>query len=225
MKILLIEDDPETAEYVKRGLTEEGHIVDHEKHGADGLVLASTSQYDVLIVDRMLPGIDGLALVKTLRGAGSKIPVLFLTALGGVDDRVEGLEAGADDYVIKPFAFSELNARVNALSRRPPLQGQETVLRIADLELDIIHRTVKRAGESIELPPRQFKMLELLMRNEGRVLTRTMLLERVWEFHFNPKTNVVETNISRLRAAIDRQFSTSLLHTVRGVGYSLHEPR
>lgn len=224
MKILLVEDDPNTANYVKRGLTEEGHVVDHSEQGPDGLVLASGNQYDVLIVDRMLPGLDGLALVKTLRSAGSKIPVLFLTALGGVDDRVEGLEAGADDYVIKPFAFSELMARVNALARRPPLQNEERYLKVADLELDIIKRSVRRAGKKIELPPRQFKMLELLMRNEGRVLTRTMLLEQVWDFHFDPKTSVVETNISRLRAAIDRSFSPKLLHTVRSIGYSIHEP-
>ncbi len=224
MKILLVEDDHETAAYVMRGLVEEGHTVDHSEHGSDGLVLASANEYDVLVIDRMLPGLDGLALVKTLRGAGSKAPVLFLTALGGVDDRVEGLEAGGDDYVIKPFAFSELNARINALARRPPLQKEERQLKIADLELDVISRTVKRAGQTIDLPPRQFKMLELLMRNQGRVLTRTMLLERVWDFHFDPKTSVVETNISRLRSAIDRKFKPKLLHTVRSIGYSLYEP-
>lgn len=225
MKILLIEDDCETANYVKRGLTEEGHSVDHSEYGADGLVLASTTQYDVLIVDRMLPDIDGLVLVKTLRSASSGTPVLLLTALGGVDDRVQGLEAGADDYLTKPFAFSELNARVSALARRPPLKDEERILKVADLELDVINRTVTRAGEQIDLPPRQYKMLELLLNNEGRVLTRTMLLERVWEFHFDPKTSVVETNISRLRAAVDRPFGAKLLHTVRGIGYSLHEPR
>ncbi len=223
MKILLIEDDCKTADYIKRGLTEEGHIVDHSEHGMEGLVMATSNQYDVMIVDRMLPGVDGLTLVKTLRGAGSKAPILFLTAVGGVDDRVEGLEAGADDYLIKPFVFSELNARVNALARRPVLEDQERVLKIADLELDVSTRTVKRAGEKIELPPRQFKMLELLMRNEGRVLTRTMLLERVWDFHFDPKTSVVETNISRLRAAIDRPFGSKLLHTVRSIGYSIYD--
>jgi len=223
MKILLVEDDCKTADYIKHGLTEEGHIVDHSEHGVEGLVMATSNQYDVMIVDRMLPGVDGLALVKKLRGAGSKAPILFLTALGGVDDRVEGLEAGADDYLIKPFAFSELNARVNALARRPVLEDQERVLKIADLELDVSTRTVKRAGEKIELPPRQFKMLELLMRNEGRVLTRTMLLEQVWDFHFDPKTSVVETNISRLRAAIDRPFGSKLLHTVRSIGYSIYD--
>ncbi|MDA7949213.1 MAG: response regulator transcription factor [Hyphomicrobiaceae bacterium] len=225
MKILLVEDDQEIAAYVKRGLNEEGHVVDHSEHGSDGLLLASTNKYDILIVDRMLPELDGLALVKTLRGAGSKVPVLFLTALGGIDDRVEGLEAGGDDYVTKPFAFSELNARVNALARRPPLQNEPTCLQVADLELDVISRTVRRAGQEIELPPRQFKMLELLMRNEGRVLTRTMLLEQVWDFHFDPKTSVVETNISRLRSAIDRSFNPKLLHTVRSIGYSIYESK
>ncbi|MGI9384290.1 MAG: winged helix-turn-helix domain-containing protein [Methyloligellaceae bacterium] len=225
MRILVIEDDQETSDYIGRGLREEGHAVDCVADGREGLILATTEPYDVLVVDRMLPGLDGLSLVKTLRGAGAQAPVLFLTSLGGVDDRVEGLEAGGDDYVVKPFAFAELNARVNALARRPPTADNETVLTVADLEMDVIARTVSRAGRQIELQPRQFKLLELLMRNNGRVLTRTMLLERVWGFHFEPKTSVVETHISRLRAKIDKPFKDKLIHTVRGTGYTLHVPR
>jgi two-component system OmpR family response regulator len=176
------------------------------------------------VVDRMLPGLDGLSLVKALRAAGTRTPVLFLTAVGGVDDRVEGLEAGGDDYLVKPFAFSELLARANALSRRPPVQDQKTVLRVADLELDLVKRRVTRQGQLLDLQPREFLLLEILMRNEGRVLTRTMLLERVWDLHFDPKTSVVETHISRLRSKIDRPFGSALLHTVRNTGYSLHAP-
>lgn len=222
MRILLIEDDPPTADYVKRGLAEDGHACDIIADGRGGLSQATRQHYDVLIVDRMLPGLDGLAVVKALRAAGVRIPVLFLTAVGGVDDRVEGLEAGADDYLVKPFAFSELLARVNALSRRPPIQQERSTLRVQDLEMDLIRRQVKRAGREIDLQPKEFRLLEVLMRNEGRVITRTMLLERVWGFHFDPKTSVVETHISRLRAKIDRPFGISLLHTVRNAGYSLH---
>jgi two-component system OmpR family response regulator len=175
-----------------------------------------------MVVDRMLPGIDGLSLVKALRAGGMATPVLFLTAVGGVEDRVEGLEAGGDDYLVKPFAFSELLARVNALARRPPPAAERTRLQVLDLELDLVRRTCRRAGEPIELLPREFALLEHLMRNEGRVVTRTMLLERVWDFHFDPQTSVVETHISRLRAKVDRPFPQPLIHTVRNVGYSVH---
>jgi len=222
MRVLIIEDDVDTASYIGKGLTEEGHAVDHFADGRDGLLQATAEDYDVIIVDRMLPGLDGLNLVRTLRGVGKQMPVLFLTSLGGVDDRVNGLEAGGDDYVTKPFAFSELLARLHALARRPPLKGEETVLRVADLEMDLVRRTVRRAGQSIDLQPREFRLLEFLMRNQGRIVTRTMLLERVWDFHFDPKTSVVETHISRLRAKIDRPFANDLIHTTRGAGYSIH---
>lgn len=224
MKILLIEDDLETAAYVANGLKEHGHTVDQAPNGRDGLFLAAGESYDVMVVDRMLPGLDGLGIVKTIRGAGVKTPVLFLTTLGGIDDRVEGLEAGGDDYLVKPFAFAELLARVNALARRPPMSTVETTLRVADLEMDLRKRTVARAGRRIELQPQEFKLLEYLMRHADRVVTRTMLLENVWEFHFDPQTNVVETHISRLRGKVDRDFGAELIHTVRGSGYCLRAP-
>jgi two-component system OmpR family response regulator len=224
MKILVIEDDPETAAYVAHGLKEHGHTVDHAPDGRDGLFLAAGAAYDVIIVDRMLPGLDGLAIVKTIRGAGIKTPALFLTTLGGIDDRVEGLEAGGDDYLVKPFAFAELLARVNALARRPPMTVVETTLRVADLEMDLVKRTVVRGGRRIDLQPQEFKLLEYLMRHAGRVVTRTMLLENVWEFHFDPQTSVVETHISRLRGKIDRGYGAELIHTVRGSGYCLRAP-
>jgi two-component system OmpR family response regulator len=221
MKILLIEDDTQTAAYVANGLREHGHVVEHSASGRDGLFLASGGAFDVMVIDRMLPAVDGLAIVKTIRGAGVKTPVLLLTTLGGVNDRVEGLEAGADDYLTKPFAFSELLARVNALARRPPMVEEVTVLRVADLELNRLKRSVTRGGEQIELQPQEFRLLEYLMRNAGQVVTRTMLLEHVWEFHFDPHTSVVETHISRLRAKVDRDFDEELIHTVRGSGYTL----
>ncbi|WP_085034991.1 winged helix-turn-helix domain-containing protein [Ensifer aridi] len=221
MRILVIEDDQKTSEYILRGLCEAGHVCDVIEDGRDALFQASREPYDVIIVDRMLPGLDGLSLVKAVRAAKVKTPVLFLTAVGGVDDRVEGLEAGGDDYLTKPFAFSELLARVNALCRRPPVQDQKTLLRFADLEMDVVKRQVSRRGQTIDLQPREFTLLEVLMRAEGRVLTRTMLLERVWDFHFDPKTSVVETHISRLRAKIDKPFDAPLLHTVRNIGYRL----
>ncbi len=224
MKILIIEDDPETAAYVANGLKEHGHTVDHAPTGRDGLFLAAGKSYDVMIVDRMLPGLDGLGIVKTIRAAGVKTPVLFLTTLGGIDDRVEGLEAGGDDYLVKPFAFAELLARIHALARRPPISAMETTLRVADLEMDLRKRTVARAGRRIELQPQEFKLLEYLMQHAGRVVTRTMLLENVWEFHFDPRTSVVETHISRLRGKIDRDFDVELIHTVRGSGYCLRAP-
>jgi len=221
MKILLIEDDPDTAAYVAKGLRERGHAVDHSASGRDGLFHASGGGYDIMVIDRMLPGVDGLAIVKTIRAAGIKVPVLLLTTLGGVNDRVEGLEAGADDYLTKPFAFSELLARVNALARRPPLADETTVLRVGDLELDRLKRIVTRGGKRIELQPQEFRLLEYLMCNAGQVVTRTMLLENVWEFHFDPHTSVVETHISRLRAKVDKGFDEELIRTVRGSGYSL----
>ena len=223
MKVLLIEDDVKTTAYVKRGLEEHGHVVDSAGNGRDGLFLAAGEGYDVMIVDRMLPGLDGLGIVKAARAAGVTTPVLFLTTMGGIEDRVEGLEVG-DDYLVKPFAFAELMARINALARRPAIAQVPTVLRVADLEMDLIGRKVRRAGREIELQPREFRLLEYLMRNAGRVLTRTMLLEHVWEFHFEPRTNIVETHISRLRSKIDRGFDAELLETVRGSGYLLRAP-
>jgi two-component system OmpR family response regulator len=222
MNILVIEDDSETAALIADALTEQGHIVDRAADGNTGLSLAGGRTYEVAVVDRMLPGLDGLSLVKALRVRRVPSAVLFLTNLGGIDDRVEGLDAGGDDYLVKPFAVAELLARVNALGRRP--SAAETVLRVGDLELDLIKRNVARDGRAIDLQPREFKLLECLMRHAGRVVTHTMLLEMVWDFHFDPKTNIVETHMSRLRAKVDRRFDYDLIHTVRGSGYSLREP-
>lgn len=224
MRILLVEDDERTADYIRGGLTEEGHVVDCAADGRDGLVQGASSSYDLLIVDRMLPGLDGLSLARTLRGANVSAPILFLTAMDGVDDRVEGLNAGADDYLVKPFSFAELSARIAALARRPQLQPEETVLRVGDLEMDLVRRAVSRGGAPISLQPREFRLLEHLMRRSGRVQTRTMLLEAVWDFHFDPQTNVVETHVSRLRAKVDKPFGADLIHTVRGAGYTLRAP-
>ena len=224
MKVLLIEDDDAAATHIAKGLREHGHVVDRAANGRDGLFLAAGEAYDVIIVDRMLPGLDGLGIVRTIRGAGVKTPVLFVTALGGIDDRVEGLEAGGDDYLVKPFAFAELLARVNALARRPPPAETQTVLRVADLRLDLLKRRVERGGKRIDLQPQEFRLLEYLMRQAGRIVTRTMLLENVWEFHFDPRTTVVETHISRLRSKIDQDFDKPLIHTARGSGYCLREP-
>lgn len=222
MRILIVEDDKRTSDYLRKGFTEAGHMADALVDGRDALAHATREPYDVLIVDRMLPGLDGLSLVKALRATGSTTPILFLTAIAGVDDRVEGLESGGDDYVVKPFAFSEVLARANALARRPPPQTETTRLKVLDLELDLVRRTCTRSGKSLDLLPREFALLEYLMRNEGRVVTRTMLLERVWEFNFDPQTSVVETHISRLRAKVDKPFDTPLIHTMRNTGYSLH---
>jgi len=226
MKVLLIEDDQETSAYVARGLREQGHVVDLAATGRDGLFLATEGGHDVLIVDRMLPGLDGIGLVQALRGTGVKAPVLFLTALGGVGDRVRGLDAGGDDYLVKPFAFAELLARVNALARRPPLSDTPTVLQAGDLEMDLLGRTVTRSGKAIDLQPREFQLLAFLMRNLDRVVTRTMLLEAVWDFHFDPKTNIVESHISRLRSKLSQYGGAELIHTLRGSGYALraHPP-
>ena len=224
MIVLLVEDDTETAAYIGRSLKEHGHVVNHAATGREGLLLATQSQHDLLIVDRMLPGMDGLALVKTLRGAGSAVPILLLTTLSGIDDRVEGLNAGADDYLVKPFAFSELLARLNALARRPPPAQVQTMLQVGDLKVDLLRRKVTRGNEIIDLQPREFQLLEFLMRHADQIVTRTMLLEGVWEFHFDPKTNVVETHISRLRSKVDRGRHPELIQTIRGAGYSLRAP-
>jgi two-component system OmpR family response regulator len=223
MKILIIEDDNETRDYVAAGLKEAGHNVDSAKDGYEGLNLAKEGSYDLLIVDRMLPHLDGLTLVKTLRGANCHVPVLFLTTMCGIDDRVEGLNAGADDYLVKPFAFSELIARVNALLRRPRGTVEQKVLQVSGVEIDLMKRLVKRDEQLIDLQPTEFRLLEYLVRHAGQVVTRTMLLEKVWDFHFDPKTNIVETHISRLRSKLNAGGKPDLIQTVRGAGYMIHE--
>ncbi len=227
MRILVIEDDRQAAAFMAKGLRESGHVVDVAGDGRDGLVMAQSNDYDVLVVDRMLPGLDGLALVRTLRATGNRTPVLFLSALGEVDDRVQGLRAGGDDYLVKPYAFTELLARLEALARRrvaPPTEARETVLRYRDLKMDLLSRKVERAGRPIELQPREFKLLEVLLRHAEQVMTRTMLLEKVWDYRFDPQTNVIDVHISRLRQKIDRDFDPPLIHTVRGAGYTLRAP-
>ena len=224
MKILVIEDDKTTAAYIQKGMAELGHVIDIAETGRNGLFLAAGEPYDVMIIDRMLPGLDGLGIVKTIRAAGVRTPVLFLTALSGIDDRVDGFQAGGDDYLVKPFAFAELVARINALARRSPINDVQTVLRVADLEMDLLKRRVSRAGKDIDLQPREFRLLEFLMQNAGRLVTRTMLLEHVWEYHFDPRTNIVETHVSRLRSKVDRDFDKELIETVRGSGYMIRDP-
>lgn len=223
MKLLLIEDDAETANYVRRGLIEHGHTVDHARDGHEGLMLGSDSgaHYDALIIDRMLPKLDGVALLKALRESGVQAPAIFLTAMGSIEDRVKGLESGGDDYLVKPFAFAELYARISAIARRPQLNRTETVLRVADLSVDLVSRKVTRGAQAIDLQPTEFRLLEFLMRHAGQVVTRTMLLEGVWQFHFDPKTNIVETQVSRLRSKIDKGFERELVKTVRGAGYMI----
>ena len=223
MRILVIEDDKDVASFIRNGLVQAGCNVDVADNGKDGLFLATTENYDALVVDRMLPGVDGLTLIRTLRASEDPTPVLILSALGEVDDRVKGLKAGGDDYLVKPFAFSELLARLEALDRRSKSAGEGTVttLKVADLELDLLRREVHRGGRRIDLQPREFQLLEFLMRHTGQVVTRTMLLEGVWDYHFDPQTNVIDVHISRLRSKIDRGFERPLLHTVRGVGYRL----
>lgn len=218
-----MEDDCELAEFVSVGLTEASHTVDSVASGEEGLVLAMKEDYDVVILDRGLPGLDGLSIAKFLRSSGRKVPILFLSCLGTVTDRVEGLEEGGDDYLAKPFAFSELLARVHALGRRAPIMPEYEMLRCGDLEMNVTFRNVVRGGKRIDLLPLEYKLLEVLLRNKRRVVSRTLLLERVWGFNFDPKTSVVETHISRLRAKVDKPFKSQLIHTVRGSGYSIHE--
>ncbi len=221
MHILIVEDDTVAAEFLVKGLSELGHVVDHAPDGLTGLDRALDTQPDALIVDCMLPELDGLAMVRRLRAKKIDTPVLFLSALREVDHRVRGLEAGGDDYVVKPYAFAEVRARLDALVRRHSSEVTASTLRLADLELDRLKRTVQRAGKPIELQPREFRMLEFLLENAGQVVTRTMLLEKVWGYHFEPKTRVIDVHISRLRAKIDRDFPEPLLQTIRGAGYSL----
>ena len=221
MRVLVIEDNDELAGYIAAGLRQDGHTVDIADDGTCGLKNAVVGQFDVLVIDRMLPGLDGLSLVSALRQARIGTPVLFVSSLGGVDHRVDGLQAGGDDYLIKPFALVELVARVNALGRRSATEQDDVVLRAGDLHMDLVARTVVRDGRIIELQPREFKILEVLLRNNGRVVTRSMLLEKVWDFDFDPKTSLVETHISRLRAKINRGFSVPLIHTMRGKGYRI----
>lgn len=224
MKLLLIEDDAETGAYLERGLRNLGHTVDLSTNGRDGLFMGTSGAYEAVIVDRMLPGMDGLSVVKALRAAGSAAPVLFLTAIDGVQDRVEGLEAGADDYLVKPFAFSELVARLHAITRRPAHLEAGSKLRVADLEVDTSKRTVSRAGQRIDLQAQEYKLLEYLVQHAGQVVTRNMLLENVWSFHFDPRTNIIESHMSRLRAKVDRGFGADLIQTVRGSGYRIDAP-
>jgi two-component system OmpR family response regulator len=224
MRILIVEDDRQAAGYLAKGLKEQGYVVDLAADGKEGLHLAMSESYDVLVVDRMLPGLDGLSLIQSLRVNGKRTPVLILSALGEVDDRVKGLQAGGDDYLTKPYAFSELVARIEALRRRGSETRVDSRLRVADLEMDLLARTVTRNGQRIDLQPREFRLLEYLMRHSNQVVTRTMLLEKVWDYHFDPQTNVIDVHISRLRQKIDRSFPTPLLQTVRGAGYCLRAP-
>jgi two-component system OmpR family response regulator len=223
MRVLVIEDDSSVAEFIRQGLTEAGYTVDHAADGEQGLILARSSDYGVLIVDRMLPIVDGLTIIKTIRAEGVSTPALILSALGEVDDRVQGLKAGGDDYLVKPFALVELLARVEVLGRRADTNAPETSLKVADLEMDLLSHKVVRAGSNILLQPREFRLLEYLMKHAGQVVTRTMLLENVWDYHFDPQTNVIDVHISRLRQKIDKEFDYPLLNTVRGAGYMLHE--
>lgn len=223
MRILLIEDDAEQAQYVLKGLREHGHATDHAATGRDGLFMAVSEHYDLLIVDRMLPQMDGLSVITTLRASGKRTPAIILSALGQIDDRVQGLRAGGDDYIVKPFAFSELLARIEAVARRTTAGMESSVLRIADLELDRMAHSARRAGKPLELKPQEYRLLEYLLRHAGQVVTRTMLFEGVWDYHFDPQTNVIDVHISRLRSKVDPPGSSPLIHTVRGAGYCLRE--
>jgi len=224
MKLLIVEDDPEAAAYLVKAFRESGHVADHAGDGLDGYALAREGQYDVLIIDRMLPKLDGLSLIHGLREQKVETPVLILSALGQVDDRVKGLRAGGDDYLSKPYAFSELLARVEVLARRRRAgPAQETSYRVGDLELDRLSHSVTRAGKDIDLQPREFRLLEYLMKHAGQVVTRTMLLEHVWDYHFDPQTNVIDVHLSRLRGKIDKGFERPLIHTVRGAGYMIRD--
>ena len=222
-RVLVVEDDVDTADYVAKGLREEGYTVEHVVDGRDGLYLASSSAFDAIIMDRMMPGMDGLAVLKALRAASVETPVLMLSALGQLDERVTGLRAGADDYLAKPFGFSELHARLENLLRRRSGKSAETVLTCGDLSMDLLSRKVARAGRPLELLPREFKLLEYFLRNKDRVVTRTMLLEQVWDYRFDPHTSIIDTHISRLRKKLDESFDQPLLHTLRGVGYRLSD--
>ncbi|HAQ36013.1 MAG: DNA-binding response regulator [Maricaulis sp.] len=221
MRILIIEDDRDAAGYIRKGLRESGHVVDHAADGEEALEMARASEYDILVVDRMLPKLDGLSVIETLRSEDDRTPALILSALGEVDHRVEGLKAGGDDYLVKPYAFAELLARVEALARRRDPETVKTKLVVGDLEMDLLARTVVRGEEEIILQPREFRLLEFLMKHAGQVVTRTMLLEKVWDYHFDPQTNVIDVHISRLRSKIDKPFDQPILHTVRGAGYRL----
>jgi two-component system, OmpR family, response regulator len=225
MRVLVIEDDKDVASYLVNGLKENDHVVDHAADGKVGLMMAASESYDIMIIDRMLPGMDGLSIIKAVRATGNHTPILILSALGDVDDRVEGLRGGGDDYLTKPFSYTELLARLDALMRRGsnPSTEQVTHLKVADLEMDLLARTVKRAHQKIDLQPREFRLLEYLMKHAGQVVTRTMLLEKVWDYHFDPQTNVIDVHISRLRSKIDKDFPKPLLQTVRGAGYILSE--
>lgn len=224
MRILVIEDDAEAAAFLAKNLREAGHVVDHALDGEGGLNMAGAGDYDAFVIDRMLPKLDGVSMLARLREEGDETPALFLSALGEVDDRVAGLKAGGDDYLVKPYAFSELLARVEALGRRRAAPANVTTrYQVADLELDVITRTVRRASQKIDLQPREFRLLEYLMRHAGQVVTRTMLLENVWEYHFDPQTNVIDVHISRLRSKIDKEFDKPLLKTIRGAGYTISD--
>ena len=224
MRILCIEDDKELLDYVSKGLTEFGHIVDTAQNGTDGLFLATTESYDVLLIDRMLPGVDGLTIIKTLRGTDNLTPILVFSALGEVDDRVKGLRAGGDDYLVKPFAFSELLARIDALARRNRKSSEsETTLKAQDIELDLLTRKVRRNDKEIPLHATEFRLLEYLLRHKGQVVTRTMLLEYVWDYHFDPQTNVIDVHISRLRQKIDKDSPQKLIKTLRGTGFIIDD--
>jgi two-component system OmpR family response regulator len=223
VRILIIEDDKDVASFIQRGLEQAGYVVDWAESGKDGLFLATTEPYDALVVDRMLPGVDGLTIIRTIRASEIRVPVLILSALDEVTDRIDGLKAGGDDYLVKPFAFAELQARIEALLRRQTTASESTLttLQVADLKVDLLRRQVTRAGVNIDLQQREFLLLEYLMRHVGQVVTRTMLLEAVWGYHFDPQTNVIDVHMSRLRAKIDKDFEPPLLHTVRGAGYRL----
>lgn len=221
MRVLIIEDDAEVANFISKGLQESGHLALHVADGKEGLFTAASDEFDVMIVDRMLPHVDGLTIIQTLRASGNDTPALILSALGDLNDRVKGLKAGGDDYLVKPFAFSELLARLEVLLRRIRNTAPDTALRVGDLEMDMLSRRVTRAGRHIDLQPREFRLLEYLMKHEGQVITRTMLFENVWDYHFDPLTNVIDVHISRLRRKIDKDFDRPILHTIRGAGYVL----
>lgn len=225
MRILVVEDDAEIAGFLLKALREAGHVAEHAADGRQGLFLATGEDYDAIVLDRLLPKMDGLAMLAALRATGSRVPVLILSALGQVDERIKGLRAGGDDYLVKPFAIAELLARLEAITRRGLLPAAESRLRVADLELDRLAHVVKRGGEVISLKPQEYRVLEFLMRHAGQVVTRTMLLEGVWDYHFDPQTNVIDVHVSRLRAKVDHEPWTPLIHTLRGAGYCLREPQ